>query len=164
MPSLAAIWHVSSRGMPRGNTPPVTVCLSLPVGLDGVVCALARTAPAAMAGRKSLRRMDAPIVTGRRAPRYESMSNTGCGMAQVFRQRIISDMSLFRVFVLCAATLAAQAQPQSETVVLKPARVFDGEAMHEGWLVRVRGGRIESAGEDGKGQGLNPVKIPYFLF
>jgi imidazolonepropionase-like amidohydrolase len=30
--------------------------------------------------------------------------------------------------------------------VLRPARVFDGEAMHEGWSVRTRGGRIEAAG------------------
>src|SRR5262245_53627458 len=30
--------------------------------------------------------------------------------------------------------------------VIKPARVFDGEALHEGWAVLVRGQRIESAG------------------
>ena len=30
--------------------------------------------------------------------------------------------------------------------VLKPARVFDGEAMQEGWAVRVSGDRIEAAG------------------
>jgi len=30
--------------------------------------------------------------------------------------------------------------------VLQPARVFDGERMHEGWAVRVRGERIEAAG------------------
>ena len=30
--------------------------------------------------------------------------------------------------------------------VLRPARVFDGEAMHEGWVVVVRGQRIEAAG------------------
>ena len=29
---------------------------------------------------------------------------------------------------------------------LKPARVFDGQAMREGWAVRVRGDRIEAAG------------------
>jgi imidazolonepropionase-like amidohydrolase len=35
----------------------------------------------------------------------------------------------------------------AETVtVLRPARVFDGESMHEGWAVRVRGDRIEAAG------------------
>ncbi len=31
-------------------------------------------------------------------------------------------------------------------VILKPARVFDGETMHEGWAVRVRGQSIEAAG------------------
>jgi imidazolonepropionase-like amidohydrolase len=36
-------------------------------------------------------------------------------------------------------------QPQAVTV-LRPARVFDGESMHEGWAVRVRGDRIEAAG------------------
>jgi len=53
-------------------------------------------------------------------------------------------MPFFRALLLCAATLAAQAQP--DITVLKPARVFDGETMHDGWLVRVRGQRIESAG------------------
>src|ERR1044071_9948405 len=31
-------------------------------------------------------------------------------------------------------------------VVLRPARVFDGAAMHEGWAVRVVGDRIDAAG------------------
>jgi imidazolonepropionase-like amidohydrolase len=39
----------------------------------------------------------------------------------------------------------AARQPQAVTV-LRPARVFDGESMHEGWAVRVRGDRIEAAG------------------
>ena len=33
--------------------------------------------------------------------------------------------------------------------MLKPARVFDGEAMHEGWAVRVKGERIDAVGPDG---------------
>src|SRR6195256_188325 len=39
-------------------------------------------------------------------------------------------------------------QPAADAAVtiLKPARVFDGDAMHEGWAVRVRGDRIEAAG------------------
>ena len=53
-------------------------------------------------------------------------------------------MVLFRAVLLCAATLAAQAQ--NDSTVLKPARVFDGETSHEGWLVRVRGQRIEAVG------------------
>ncbi|MEO7791764.1 MAG: amidohydrolase family protein [Vicinamibacterales bacterium] len=40
---------------------------------------------------------------------------------------------------------ARQATPPAGAV-LRPARVFDGEAMHEGWAVRVRGERIEAAG------------------
>jgi imidazolonepropionase-like amidohydrolase len=32
------------------------------------------------------------------------------------------------------------------TYVLRPARVFDGESMHDGWVVVVRGSRIEAAG------------------
>jgi imidazolonepropionase-like amidohydrolase len=30
--------------------------------------------------------------------------------------------------------------------LIKPARVFDGEAMHDGWVVAVRGSRIDAAG------------------
>jgi imidazolonepropionase-like amidohydrolase len=52
-------------------------------------------------------------------------------------------MRLISALLLCASLFA---QNQPETVVLKPARVFDGAESHEGWLVRVRGGRIESAG------------------
>jgi imidazolonepropionase-like amidohydrolase len=31
--------------------------------------------------------------------------------------------------------------------VLRPARVFDGDTMHEGWAVRVRGDRIDAVGD-----------------
>jgi imidazolonepropionase-like amidohydrolase len=61
--------------------------------------------------------------------------------------------------VALVATLAAQgrrgggAGAQSnlpvKTFILKPARVFDGDAMHDGWVVVVRGQRIESAGPAG---------------
>ena len=34
----------------------------------------------------------------------------------------------------------------AQTVVLKSARTFDGESMHEGWAVRVKGDRIEAVG------------------
>src|SRR5262249_53308545 len=38
------------------------------------------------------------------------------------------------------------ARDNDTVTVLRPARVFDGETMHEGWAVRVRGERIEAAG------------------
>jgi imidazolonepropionase-like amidohydrolase len=39
-----------------------------------------------------------------------------------------------------------QRRDSGPVTVLRPARVFDGEAMQEGWAVRVRGERIEAAG------------------
>jgi imidazolonepropionase-like amidohydrolase len=48
-----------------------------------------------------------------------------------------------RPFLLFIFALSAAAQ---DATVLKPARVFDGETLHEGWAVRVRGDRIEAAG------------------
>jgi imidazolonepropionase-like amidohydrolase len=50
-------------------------------------------------------------------------------------------MLRFRVLSIGLVAVSAWGQ-----MVLKPARVFDGEALHEGWAVRVRGDRIEAAG------------------
>src|SRR6187397_2146743 len=64
-------------------------------------------------------------------------------------------------FVALAATLRAStpfaqgrggrgaAGAQAPAVVLRPARVFDGNALQRDWVVVVRGGRIESAGPGG---------------
>jgi len=55
-------------------------------------------------------------------------------------------MPLHRAILLLALVpLAVQAQAPG-VVLLKPARIFDGEAMHEGWAVRVAGDRIQAAG------------------
>ena len=43
-------------------------------------------------------------------------------------------------------SLRAQAPRRPRVTILKPARVFDGEAMHEGWAVRVKGDRIDAVG------------------
>ncbi len=52
--------------------------------------------------------------------------------------------------LLVALAVCAQAgAPQPETasaIVIRPARVFDGDTVHEGWAVRVQGERIEAAG------------------
>jgi imidazolonepropionase-like amidohydrolase len=66
---------------------------------------------------------------------------------------------LLRRFVLATAITATlslvvgaqqRARPDAnETItILKPARVFDGETMHESWVVRVKGERIDFAGPD----------------
>ena len=48
-----------------------------------------------------------------------------------------------------AAAQRGRGGDSGEIAVLKPARVFDGETMHEGWAVRVRGNRIDAAGPGG---------------
>ena len=60
------------------------------------------------------------------------------------------------VAVCVAAVLVASAEPDQgrggggqgggAAYLLKPSAVFDGEAMHEGWAVVVRGSRIDAAG------------------
>jgi imidazolonepropionase-like amidohydrolase len=54
------------------------------------------------------------------------------------------------------------AQSPPAVTVLRPARVFDGEAMHEGWAVRVNGNRIEAAGpaKDVAIAGVRVVDLP----
>jgi imidazolonepropionase-like amidohydrolase len=59
----------------------------------------------------------------------------------------------------CGSVLHSQEGPaakEDRPVVLKPARVFDGTAVepHEGWVVVVRGERIDSAGP------ADAVKVP----
>ncbi|PWU06992.1 MAG: amidohydrolase [Terriglobia bacterium] len=48
------------------------------------------------------------------------------------------------LFLFFAAVLGGLAQ--TNTYLLRPARVFDGESMHDGWVVWVKGDRIEGAG------------------
>jgi imidazolonepropionase-like amidohydrolase len=50
--------------------------------------------------------------------------------------------------VLCSVSSAIRADESGRTVLLKPARVFDGVTPqpHEGWVVLVRGERIVAAG------------------
>jgi imidazolonepropionase-like amidohydrolase len=42
--------------------------------------------------------------------------------------------------------IAAPPPGPAGVTVLKPSRVFDGDAMHEGWAVRVQGDRIQTVG------------------
>jgi len=58
---------------------------------------------------------------------------------------------LFVCSALIASSIGILAQPAAQrdtgpAVVLKAARTFDGESLHEGWAVRVKGERIEAAG------------------
>jgi imidazolonepropionase-like amidohydrolase len=58
-------------------------------------------------------------------------------------------LALISIAVLSVAPSAFQGRGGGgggAAYVLRPARVFDGEAMHDGWVVVVRGSRIEAAG------------------
>ena len=48
--------------------------------------------------------------------------------------------------LLTTASPSAQNGPAATVTILEPARVFDGDAMHEGWAVRVKGERIDAVG------------------
>jgi imidazolonepropionase-like amidohydrolase len=63
----------------------------------------------------------------------------------------VRPLTVFGVLVVAVvAGLGAQGQPAgTAAIVLRPARVFDGEAMHEGWAVRIVGDRIDAAGPAG---------------
>jgi imidazolonepropionase-like amidohydrolase len=58
--------------------------------------------------------------------------------------------ALFASLLSGAAAIPAQApaQPSAAVTVLRPARVWDGETMHEGWAVRVKGERIDAVGAE----------------
>ena len=47
---------------------------------------------------------------------------------------------------LLSGLLLSAAVYGQTTLVLKPARVFDGQSLHDNWAVRVKGERIEAAG------------------
>ena len=49
--------------------------------------------------------------------------------------------------LLCLLTVPLTGQaPVTQATILRPARVFDGESLHDNWVVMVRGERIEGAG------------------
>lgn len=58
--------------------------------------------------------------------------------------------TLFSILLLLAMVLCApgqaEAQSGSDFVLFVPDRVFDGEVMHDGWVVLVEGSRIVAAG------------------
>src|ERR1700743_3216374 len=56
---------------------------------------------------------------------------------------------LFVLLLICLNTFAQRANNAGggNYTLFKPDRVFDGQQMHNGWWVLVRGRRIEAAGE-----------------
>ena len=65
--------------------------------------------------------------------------------------------------IFLTSTGAAQpATMQQGAIVLRPDRVFDGEALHDGWIVVVEGNRIAAAGPSASlpAGGATAVQIP----
>src|SRR5690349_402760 len=64
------------------------------------------------------------------------------------RRMSLRPLGIFALVISATtAGLAAQnAAGGAGAILLRPARVFDGETMHEGWAVRVVGERIDAAG------------------
>ncbi|HKE95348.1 MAG TPA: amidohydrolase family protein [Povalibacter sp.] len=62
---------------------------------------------------------------------------------------------------IASATAIAAAEPDVTAIVLRPARVFDGTAMHAGWRVVVQGDRIVAAGDNVTAPpGAHEIELP----
>jgi imidazolonepropionase-like amidohydrolase len=70
-------------------------------------------------------------------------------------------MRILVLFAALAATAAGAAEPAAETtILLRPARVFDGTTMHAGWRVLVKGDRIFAVGTDAAAAGAREIDLP----
>ena len=71
---------------------------------------------------------------------------------------------LFAALLLCWASPIVRAEDAAASVLLRPARVFDGVTPrpHEGWVVLVRGKRIVSAGpaDEVRAKGARTIELP----
>ena len=67
---------------------------------------------------------------------------------------------MLRPTALAIGFLLVSSLPAQQVTVLRPARVFDGEAMHEGWRVRVSGQRIEAAGPSVSTTSAKVIELP----
>lgn len=65
------------------------------------------------------------------------------------RKPSVAPSASLLLLVLLPLASGAQTQPEPAPVtLLRPARVFDGEVLHPGWVVRVRGERIDAVGAE----------------
>lgn len=63
------------------------------------------------------------------------------------------------LLLIVASACLVFAQSTENYTLLKPDRVFDGEQMHSGWVVLVKGNRIEAAGEAASIKAPASVKV-----
>ena len=65
--------------------------------------------------------------------------------------------------IAAVAAIVLPATAQERAIVLRPDRVYDGETMHEGWVVVVEGNRISAAGpaaEISVPSGAESIELP----
>jgi imidazolonepropionase-like amidohydrolase len=55
---------------------------------------------------------------------------------------------LFALAGVAMLFLSSGGSAQAPVTILRPARVFDGDTVHEGWVVRVRNDRIDAVGSE----------------
>src|SRR5262249_56036259 len=68
-------------------------------------------------------------------------------MPRMPSRRLALAASIVAVAPLLVHTQERPREQRADAItVLKPARVFDGREVHEGWAVRVKGERIDAAG------------------
>src|SRR5687767_2841093 len=65
--------------------------------------------------------------------------------ARMLFRRIATIVLALGAAVARPSSASAQPADSASSVLLRPDRVFDGERMHEGWAVLVRGTRIAAA-------------------
>lgn len=69
-------------------------------------------------------------------------------------------LNLMLVFILCLFYFGYAQNNVSENYTLfKPDRVFDGEQMHSGWVVLIKGNRINAVGEPGSINAPSSAKV-----
>ncbi len=71
------------------------------------------------------------------------------------RRALCSEAAVLLLLGSMSAPLAAQ-----ESWLLRPDRVYDGETMHEGWVVLVRGETIEAVGSSVPSAGATEIRLP----
>ncbi|HYM26365.1 MAG TPA: amidohydrolase family protein [Vicinamibacterales bacterium] len=71
-------------------------------------------------------------------------------------------LAAFLASAVPSAQRGGQQAASQEMTILKPARVFDGDSVHEGWAVRVRGERVDAVGPaaDVAAAGARSVDLP----
>ena len=76
--------------------------------------------------------------------------------------RVTRSIAICLLLPLCSFAQRGGRGPAAPvtSTVLKPAHVFDGEVMHDDWVVLVKGDRIDSAGPNVDASGATVIDLP----